>query len=107
LVAVALVAAACGSSAVEDGELSSATDAAAVESDPTERTRLEPSPPDVTVSGLDIYRGAEIAGAPEPLVDLEEIRSGGPPPDGIPSIDDPVFLPRGGREMCEIDQPAV
>jgi hypothetical protein len=78
---------------VEDGELSSATDAAAGESDPTERIQLEPSPPDVTVSGLDIYRGAEIAGAPEPLVDLEEIRSGGPPPDGIPSIDDPVFLP--------------
>jgi len=28
---------------------------------------------------------------PEPLIDLSRIRSGGPPPDGIPSIDDPVF----------------
>ena len=52
-----------------------------------------PSPPDVTASGLEIYRGAEIEGAPEPLVELDEIRSGGPPPDGIPSIDDPVFVP--------------
>lgn len=29
---------------------------------------------------------------PEPLVDPEEIISGGPPPDGIPPIDDPKFL---------------
>jgi hypothetical protein len=28
---------------------------------------------------------------PEPLVDPDEIISGGPPPDGIPSIDDPQF----------------
>ncbi|MCI0544224.1 MAG: DUF3179 domain-containing protein [Actinobacteria bacterium] len=28
---------------------------------------------------------------PDPLVDPEEIVSGGPPPDGIPSIDDPRF----------------
>ncbi|HHC09396.1 MAG TPA: DUF3179 domain-containing protein [Actinobacteria bacterium] len=30
---------------------------------------------------------------PEPLVDPSEIRSGGPPPDGIPPIDDPTFVP--------------
>ncbi|MEX0825453.1 MAG: DUF3179 domain-containing protein [Acidimicrobiia bacterium] len=29
---------------------------------------------------------------PEPLIDPEEIISGGPTPDGIPSIDDPRFL---------------
>ncbi len=29
---------------------------------------------------------------PDPLVPLAEIISGGPPPDGIPPIDDPVFL---------------
>jgi len=28
---------------------------------------------------------------PDPLVDLREIRSGGPPPDGIPPIDRPFF----------------
>ncbi len=28
---------------------------------------------------------------PTPLVDPEEIRSGGPPPDGIPAIDEPKF----------------
>lgn len=30
---------------------------------------------------------------PAPLVDVDEIISGGPPPDGIPPIDDPSFLP--------------
>lgn len=29
---------------------------------------------------------------PDPLIDPGEVISGGPPPDGIPSIDDPVFL---------------
>jgi len=31
------------------------------------------------------------AGFPAPLIDLSRVRSGGPPPDGIPSIDNPVF----------------
>ena len=29
---------------------------------------------------------------PQPLVDTSQIISGGPPPDGIPPIDDPVFV---------------
>jgi hypothetical protein len=35
---------------------------------------------------------AEAGTTPDPLVDPEEIISGGPPPDGIPPIDDPKFL---------------
>jgi hypothetical protein len=31
-------------------------------------------------------------GFPDPLIDPGEVISGGPPPDGIPPIDDPVFL---------------
>ena len=93
-----LLAAACGST--DDASAGPGTDAAASEA-PVSGTggepvmvsdRIEPSPPDVTISGLSIFRGDEIAGAPEPLVALDEIRSGGPPPDGIPSIDDPTFL---------------
>ncbi|MBA2316892.1 MAG: DUF3179 domain-containing protein [Euzebyales bacterium] len=39
---------------------------------------------------------AEAAGEDVPqLVSLDEIRSGGPPPDGIPPIDDPTFQPVG------------
>ena len=32
---------------------------------------------------------------PEPLIDLSEIRSGGPPPDGIPPLENPAFEPAG------------
>ncbi len=41
-------------------------------------------------SGLETYRDP-ISELPEPAIDLSRLRSGGPPPDGIPSIDDPVF----------------
>ncbi|MEQ8841181.1 MAG: DUF3179 domain-containing protein [Acidimicrobiales bacterium] len=41
-------------------------------------------------SGLD---DALQPGLPEPLVDVERIVSGGPPPDGIPPIDEPSFQP--------------
>lgn len=34
----------------------------------------------------------EMAEQPESLIPLEDIRSGGPPPDGIPPIDDPKFV---------------
>jgi hypothetical protein len=49
------------------------------------------------VSGLAIYRGEDVDGAPEPLVNLDKIRSGGPPPDGIPSIDPEVHRCRRRR----------
>jgi hypothetical protein len=38
---------------------------------------------------------------PSPLVDLSEIVSGGPPPDGIPPIDDPRFL--AARDVDSLD----
>jgi hypothetical protein len=41
-------------------------------------------------SALDTTEAPEF---PPPLVNPAEIISGGPPPDGIPSIDDPVFQP--------------
>lgn len=41
-------------------------------------------------SGLDSFREPLDEFAP-PTIDLNVLRSGGPPPDGIPSIDDPVF----------------
>lgn len=38
-------------------------------------------------------REASETGQPDPLVDPAKIRSGGPPQDGIPSIDNPRFVP--------------
>ncbi|MFC6286120.1 DUF3179 domain-containing protein [Nocardioides sp. GCM10027113] len=44
--------------------------------------------PDDIVSALD---DVDHESFPEPLIDLDDLLSGGPPPDGIPSIDDPQF----------------
>ena len=105
LSAVVFVGAACGSSASEDGgPLSSGPAESTVA---TGAEQLEPSPLDVTVSGLAIYRGEQVDGAPEPLVDLDDIRSGGPPPDGIPSIDDPSFVSASDVDFLEENEPVL
>ncbi len=45
---------------------------------------------------------------PDPLVPLGEIISGGPPPDGIPAIDNPVFLPVADNlEILDPAEPVV
>lgn len=45
---------------------------------------------------------------PPSLVPLEEIRSGGPPPDGIPPIDEPKFVPpRQAREWLGSREPVL
>jgi hypothetical protein len=50
------------------------------------------SPPEAVPSALDDPRDDSF---PESLVDPGDLRSGGPPPDGIPSIDEPKFLRAG------------
>lgn len=40
-------------------------------------------------------------------IDLGEIRSGGPPKDGIPSIDAPVFVPSADRATLAEDEPVI
>lgn len=45
---------------------------------------------------------------PDPLVDTEEIISGGPPPDGIPPIDQPEFIDVGDNlDVLHEDEPVV
>lgn len=44
---------------------------------------------------------------PEPLVDVSEIISGGPPPDGIPPIDEPKFEPAGEVTWLTDKEPAM
>jgi hypothetical protein len=68
-------------------------------SDSPERTASDA--PTVTVDQVRSPPGEDVpsalfsmtaGGLPDPLVDPDEVTSGGPPPDGIPSIDDPVFI---------------
>lgn len=44
---------------------------------------------------------------PEPLVDVDRLISGGPPPDGIPSVDDPKFDRARTVDFLEPDEPVV
>ncbi|MXW98772.1 MAG: DUF3179 domain-containing protein [Acidimicrobiaceae bacterium] len=44
---------------------------------------------------------------PEPLIDLSEIRSGGPPPDGIPPLENPVFEPAGEVDWLPEVEPVL
>ena len=86
LLAIALVVAACG-----EGISGDATDAG---DDPTATTApVSTAPPDVSLidarSALDNMNDPSF---PDPLVDPAEIISGGPPPDGIPPIDNPQFI---------------
>ncbi len=44
---------------------------------------------------------------PEPLIDLEDVLSGGPPPDGIPAIDEPAFEPAREVGWLPDDEPVL
>ncbi len=88
---LAFVAAACGGDDGDDGSApdpeSKVTEARGAE--PFEVDQVEADPPSVEASALD---DADDASFPEPLIDLDRLLAGGPPPDGIPPVDDPTFL---------------
>jgi hypothetical protein len=44
---------------------------------------------------------------PQPLIDLDHLVSGGPPPDGIPPIDDPKFQPAGQVDWLAATEPVL
>ena len=106
----ALLLAACSGTSSEDdsaGETTTATDP-----QPTAATTTNPDVdgPAVGVlasgpSALDSMFADEF---PDPLIDPDEVISGGPPPDGIPPIDDPVFLDVvDNLELLPANEPVV
>ncbi len=58
------------------------------DSDPFEVDQIESTPVEEVDSAL---RNINNVNFPDPLISPEEVRSGGPPPDGIPPIDEPKF----------------
>ncbi|HSH22731.1 MAG TPA: DUF3179 domain-containing protein [Acidimicrobiales bacterium] len=44
---------------------------------------------------------------PPPQFDTDELRAGGPPPDGIPSVDEPTFLRAGDASFLADDEPVL
>ncbi len=58
------------------------------DSNPFEVDQIESTPGEDVDSAL---RNINNVNFPDPLISPEEVRSGGPPPDGIPPIDEPKF----------------
>ena len=100
--AAALVIAAC-SSGDGDGD---ADVAASEDADGSFVTvpQVESSPAEDVVSALDSPRDGSF---PTPIVDPDALLSGGPPPDGIPSIDEPKFLRAGDVDFLEDQEPVL
>jgi hypothetical protein len=89
--AIALVAAACSATVDDSGgdETTQPPSSTTVSTSTTVTGEAAGSALPTGPSALDDPNSDEFA---DPLVPLSEIISGGPPPDGIPPIDDPVFL---------------
>ena len=102
--AIALVAAACSASAddsaTEDTATETTTSPSTTVTVETTSAALPTGPSALDEPGSTAF--------PESLVPLDEIISGGPPPDGIPPIEDPVFLAVAGNlEILDPAEPVV
>lgn len=96
-----MAAAACGSGGREasQGESAAAGDTTAVAVD-----QIPGGPAEDVPSALDDPANPAF---PPPLVDVVEIRSGGPPPDGIPAIDEPRFLSPDAVRTLADQEPVI
>ena len=96
LAGLGLLLAACADSTADDSADGASPPEPAAEA-PTDEPTAEP--PESAAEGLDgeqdeppwPWEAAALGEDVPASVPLDEIRSGGPPPDGIPPIDDPVF----------------
>ena len=90
LVGIALIASACASAAGDEPDTSDTSQPATTTVAPSD---VEQPAVGALPTGPSALQDRVSDSYPDSLVDVGEIFSGGPPPDGIPPIDDPVFLP--------------
>lgn len=112
LVAGAFVLAACGGADRTGSPPSTLPPVATTDGGPLAGSpvveQVASTPIDVTSSGLEMVRDQEVPdGVARPLVEFDEIRSGGPPPDGIPPIDQPEFVRTGEVDFLADDEPVL
>jgi hypothetical protein len=96
----AIALSACGTL---DGDSAATAGSAAPVAVPT----VAASPVEDLPSGLVYALGGPGVGLPQPAVPLGDLRSGGPPPDGIPSIDEPRFLSAGDVDFLADNEPVL
>jgi hypothetical protein len=104
LAGLALLVAACG-----DGEGTTQTTQEPTATTSAETTTMGPTtsvdPDSEAASALEDMRDPSF---PDPVVDPDEIISGGPPPDGIPPIEDPQFISvEEANEWIGTDEPVI
>ncbi len=99
VVLLGAVATACGPLANNGESVDAGNDGETV---PVEQ--MASSPPTVEVSALD---NPTADGLPEPGIDPNELLAGGPPPDGIPALDDPKFVKASTATFLEDDEPVL
>lgn len=76
--------------------------------EPFELAGISSSERNVTTSGLGLHQRQDVSpDVPVPLVDYEEVRSGGPPPDGIPPVDRPKFLRVRDTDFLADNEPVL
>lgn len=81
--------------------------APSVEGQPFAVEQAPPSVKEAVLSGLNAVESGSSTGLPNPTVPLSEMRSGGPPPDGIPAIDEPKFLRPGDVDFLGDTEPVL
>lgn len=100
---MAMVIAACGAGDTTGDTEPPDTTSPATTSDTGSDSTIDPE--DDVPSALDDMTDPAF---PEPLIDPDEIISGGPPPDGIPSIEAPQFLTvEEADEWLEDEEPVI
>jgi hypothetical protein len=104
---IALITAACTSGSTDaDGGASerSAADSSGLDATAVTVEQIPGGPREQTSSALLDPRAASF---PPALIDLDELLSGGPPPDGIPSIDEPRFLSTDEVDFLDDAEPVL
>ncbi len=111
LTALALVLTACSSAS--DSEASVGAGAETAESSPAADGSAPPAfdystvDYDLEPAGSALRGDRRAGGFPPPVVDPDDILSGGPPPDGIPPIDEPVYAPISEIDFIDDDNEGV
>jgi hypothetical protein len=98
-VLLAVIGVACGPLADDGGSADAGDDGRVVAVE-----QVAASPREDTVSALDDPTADAL---PRPLLDPNELLSGGPPPDGIPAIDEPKFVRASTATFLEDDEPVL
>ncbi|MDK3256728.1 DUF3179 domain-containing protein [Blastococcus capsensis] len=101
---VLVLLAACGAPADVRTDAGAGTGAGIVSPDSALLEEVTGSPPEDVPSALERIDDPAL---PDPLVDESEVISGGPPPDGIPPIDTPRFVPAADVNWLTPDEPVL